>query len=272
MSISFDRASHFYDATRTIPAEALEQIVDSIVQVTKATPDTQFLEPGIGTGRIALPFLQRGYRYTGVDISENMMTELRRKIEASDYRLTLIQGDVTALPLPDRSFDVAIAVHLLHLVSDWQAALAEIRRVLKPDGMFIYTHGRTRPADPQEAGVNPGWYAFEQQWRSILRDCNFQVQYGANEIDVVNVLEQQGATIERITPAQWQVKQTVKNLLESYQNRIYSPCWQVPDDVFENAIDRLTNWCYQHFESIDLDVSYQAEFRFVAVRGWGNRE
>ncbi|TVP68128.1 MAG: methyltransferase domain-containing protein [Leptolyngbya sp. LCM1.Bin17] len=46
----------------------------------RSTPDTTLFEPGIGTGRGALSLVERGYAYTGVDVSEAMMDKLRQKI------------------------------------------------------------------------------------------------------------------------------------------------------------------------------------------------
>lgn len=268
MSISFDRVSNCYDATRGIPAQVAEHITDCMIHLVSATPTTRFFEPGIGTGRIALPFIQRGYAYTGLDISDTMMDVLRKKVAGLNHALTLVTGNVTALPFADCSFDVAIAVHLLHLVPSWRQALAELRRVLTADGIFLYSHGRTRPADPSESNFNPGWYAFEQQWQSILADFGFTVQYGASESDVLEVLRHQGAQLEPLVLAQWPVQQTVETMLQAYQQRIYSPCWQVPEAIFPEAIARLTQWCDDYFGTLDSDMSFNAEFRVVVVRAW----
>jgi ubiquinone/menaquinone biosynthesis C-methylase UbiE len=49
------------------------------------------------------------------------------------------QAPADALPFPDASFDVATAGFVLHLVPDPAAALAEIKRVLRPGGMLFFT-------------------------------------------------------------------------------------------------------------------------------------
>lgn len=270
MSISFDRVSHHYDASRGIPAEVSAQITDCMLQQVAATPETHFFEPGIGTGRIALPFIQRGYSYTGIDISDRMMAELRHKVENIPHRLTLLQGDITALPFADNCFDVAIVVHLLHLIPNWQQALAEIRRVLKPNGVFLYSHGNVRPAEIATARTNPYWYAFEQQWQAILAQYDFQIQYGIAEAEVLQTLAAQGATLETLIPAQWRIPLTAETLLNSYQQRLFSPCWQVPDDIFVEAIAQLTQWCHQQYESLQVDLSVETQFKLVVVRNWAD--
>src|SRR5689334_15240561 len=140
--ISFDRAVEYYDATRGYAEGVAERIRDAIVKETEADQNTRFLELGVGTGRIALPFIQAGYDYTGVDLSQPMMDKLEQKLTEdpakANFRYKLQQGDVTSLPFPDNSFDVIITVHVLHLIDNWQEAINEARRVLrKPGGKFI---------------------------------------------------------------------------------------------------------------------------------------
>src|SRR5262245_23441180 len=81
--IAFDRATSFYDATRGLPPGVAEQVRDQIALCTGAGHDTRFLDIGIGTGRIALPFVQIGADYTGADLSLSMMEVLRKKVAGS---------------------------------------------------------------------------------------------------------------------------------------------------------------------------------------------
>ena len=138
--VGFDRATSFYDATRGLPTGVPEQVRDQIVRRTGAGQNTRFLEIGVGTGRIALPFVRIGADYTGADLSLPMMEVLRRKIAPipeGARRLKLALADAMALPFADASFDVIIMIHLLHLVSDWQETLGECRRVLREGGWLV---------------------------------------------------------------------------------------------------------------------------------------
>ena len=102
--LSFDRVADIYDATRALPDHVLATIAQTIVTATNAAEASRFLELGVGTGRIALPLLQYGFSYTGVDISPAMIDVLRTK--AGDFeKLTLVEADVTQLTFADASFD-----------------------------------------------------------------------------------------------------------------------------------------------------------------------
>src|SRR5579862_6157046 len=143
MSISFDRAASYYDATRGYPPDVEQAIGQAIVAAAAATPATRFLEIGVGTGRIALPVIALGFDYTGVDISAAMMDRLREKLEDIERatgqhpRATLLEADMQALPFDDAHFDVVIAAHVFHLVGDPARAWQEAMRVLRPGGVLL---------------------------------------------------------------------------------------------------------------------------------------
>ena len=58
---------------------------------------------------------------------------------SADDRITVLQGDVNALPMPDNSFDIAIATAIIEHLPDPNKMLSEARRVLRPDGLIILT-------------------------------------------------------------------------------------------------------------------------------------
>ena len=85
--MNFDRVAGIYDATRGLPEEAGTRVAEGIIEAVHATPTTRFLELGVGTGRVAIPVASRGYSYTGVDISTEMMARLREKADLTNLTL-----------------------------------------------------------------------------------------------------------------------------------------------------------------------------------------
>jgi ubiquinone/menaquinone biosynthesis C-methylase UbiE len=267
-TVSFDRVSDIYDATRGFPPGISEQVTDFIINLVSPTPETKFYETGIGTGRIAVPIAKRGYSYTGIDISEKMLAELHQKLEGVSHKLTAIQGDATALPFDDNFFDVALTVHVFHLISAWKEALAEIRRVLKPGGIYLYSHSQANATKPSP-DTNPDKWEFDQHWRAILDGYGHPLpRYGATEEEVLTELEAQGASLETVIAAKWQYEQTVGKLLENHENKIQSASWAIPDDIFVRAIQDLREWALQRFGSLDYDLSQERSVKIVVVRNW----
>jgi len=118
------------------------------------------LEIGAGTGA-SLPYY-RGHSFEELVISEPdsfMLERLRKKLDP-DLQCTIVQAPVEELPFPDASFDVVISFHVLCSVRRLPQSLAEVRRVLKPDGEFRFLdHVRSR--NPIGAlvqhGIQPVW-------------------------------------------------------------------------------------------------------------------
>jgi len=92
-----------------------------------------FLEIGAGTGHDSLYFQQQGLDVTAVDFSEEMIRLCKEK------GLNAQLMDFTELDFPDEAFDAVQAMNcLLHVPkAQLDAVLLEIRRVLKPSGLFF---------------------------------------------------------------------------------------------------------------------------------------
>ncbi len=101
------------------------------------------LELMCGTGRVLLPLAEAGFTLTGVDVSPAMLAIARANLDAAGLadQVTLIEGDVRDLPLPESSFAMAlVAVNsFMHLeeARDQLAALANARRALTRRGLLV---------------------------------------------------------------------------------------------------------------------------------------
>ncbi|RME61631.1 MAG: SAM-dependent methyltransferase, partial [Caldilineae bacterium] len=76
-------------------------------------------------------------RILAVDAFLGMVQDARRQAKAKDLPVWAVQADATALPLATASCDRLMANHMLYHVTDKEAALGEMRRVLKPGGRIL---------------------------------------------------------------------------------------------------------------------------------------
>lgn len=94
------------------------------------------LEVAVGTGR-NLKFYPQGTRLTGIELSPEMLKiALTRRAELmpeADLRL----GDAHKVEFPDASFDTIVCTFSLCSIPDSAAAVAEMKRVLRPDGELL---------------------------------------------------------------------------------------------------------------------------------------
>jgi demethylmenaquinone methyltransferase/2-methoxy-6-polyprenyl-1,4-benzoquinol methylase len=99
--------------------------------------DGVILDVASGTAGVALQLAERtGARVVGVDLTEPMLREGKRRVAAAGRRdrIALTAGRGERLPLPDASVDALTFTYLLRYVQDPQATLTELARVLKPGG------------------------------------------------------------------------------------------------------------------------------------------
>jgi SAM-dependent methyltransferase len=98
------------------------------------------LELGCGTGRIAIPLAEAGYKVTGLDASQPMLSEARRKSEAAGVQVEWIHADCRQFNL-DKKFKIILfpfsgLAHLFDLESV-EACFACVRRHMTEHGTFI---------------------------------------------------------------------------------------------------------------------------------------
>lgn len=102
------------------------------------TPESEVIEFGCGTGMTAVAHAPHVRRLVATDLSDAMLDHGRRRAaDAGVDNIVFERASADAYPGPSETFDVALALSLLHLVRDRPAALREIRRVLKPGGAFV---------------------------------------------------------------------------------------------------------------------------------------
>ena len=127
------------------------------------------LEIGVGSG-LNLPYYdtRRLQRLAAVDPSAELLAMAAKKARRLKMELELVQQGAERLPFPSASFDSALLTWTLCSIPDPSAALAEIRRVLKPGGeLFFIEHGLS--PDP---GVARWQRRLTPLWRPLAGGCH----------------------------------------------------------------------------------------------------
>ena len=127
-----------YDRFMRKDAAAYRQMYELIRPVVKSKT---VLELATGTGLIAKHIVNAAAHIEATDASPEMIAEAKRDNRSAKLHFSV--QDMFRLPYADKSFDVVIVSNALHIVPQPEKALAEIRRVLKDDGVLIaptFTH------------------------------------------------------------------------------------------------------------------------------------
>ncbi len=117
------------------------------------------LELGVGTG-LNLPHYVLAGEVVAIDPDPYMLKRAGRRAAEAPCPVRLVEASAEALPFADDEFDTVVVTLTLCTVPDPVAAVAEVHRVLKPDGHFVFLeHVRSdRPwlARLQD-GITPAW-------------------------------------------------------------------------------------------------------------------
>ena len=258
-SMNFDAIAAVYDDTRVIDDDCFNGALDFITARFPPSTHKQLFEPGIGTGRIAIPFAARGYDVTGVDISAEMLRRLSDKLrQQSAPSVKFHQADVTRLPFPDNAYDIAVGVHIFHLVRNWRKAMSEVFRVLRPDAPLILLFTGTGSEIPD----------IKARYRELCAAAGYPARHiGMQD---ANDLEDFAANIGRRTERfrdRWQWTQSigVAQALDDMKSRFYSFTNLVPDDIHYEAIEKLEHELREKYNDLNanVDVSTQINLAFV---------
>ncbi|SDE90050.1 Methyltransferase domain-containing protein [Thermus arciformis] len=255
MSSALTRAAYAYDRLRAYPPEVAGRIATGIANALQAKGEEPvLLELGVGTGRIALPLIARGYRYIALDSNPAMLEVFRQKVAGVMRKVRLLLADAREIPLPSEEVHGVIVVHLWHLLPDWPRALAEALRVLKPGGVLLEGWDRVEA----EADCR-----LQERWRALVEAEGVMVErglHGRRLQEVEEALRRLGLRPRTREVVAWREERTPREALEALQERLYSFTQGVPPEVHERAMARLWDWAEAEFG--DLDRPFAVEKRF----------
>lgn len=126
------------------------------------------LEIGIGSG-LNLPFYGPDVvEVIGLDPSASLLRMAGEQAARSGMKVRMLEGSAEAIPLEDASFDTVLTTWTLCSIRDAAAALAEIRRVLKPTGHLLFVEHGSAP----DVGVARWQDRLTPLWKPIAGGCH----------------------------------------------------------------------------------------------------
>ncbi|WP_297515693.1 class I SAM-dependent methyltransferase [uncultured Caulobacter sp.] len=127
------------------------------------------LELGVGGGlNLAFYDPAKATSVTGVDPHPELRAIAEAAPRAEGLQVEITDGEAERLPFADASFDTVLCTFTLCSVRSPAAALAEARRVLKPEGRFLFCEHGLSP----DAGVSRWQRALEPLWKRLAGGCH----------------------------------------------------------------------------------------------------
>lgn len=254
-SVSFDRAAGYYDDTRGFPPGEETPIAALIAQAGNLSAASRVLEIGIGTGRIALPLAPHVGALLGVDLSRSMLNRLRAK--QTTEPVEVMEGDATHLPFPAGSFDAVVAVHVFHLIGNWQGALREVARVLRPDGVLISGWNDNSPRHEDVL-----W----KVWNEIVKETALP-NIGVPRDQFETFLPGQGwRQVGDTLIHPFLTRRSPQTFLNRLEQRTWSSCWRLPDDIVAQGVAAVREAMRQYQIDPHRVEALEVTFKIQAYR------
>lgn len=131
----YDRLAPIYDQRWSFYVEAsLQETINRL----EISPEQRVLDIGCGTGKLLQKLLSfvSETKLVGIDPSQEMLNVAKAKLPNT---VELQQGDAENLPFPEKCFDWLITTNSFHYFANPKQAIAEAKRVLKPNGYLVIT-------------------------------------------------------------------------------------------------------------------------------------
>jgi ubiquinone/menaquinone biosynthesis C-methylase UbiE len=248
--ISFERAADFYDATRGLPRDVHDALMD--VLAAELSGRGRCVEIGVGTGRIALGLHRRGVELVGADISRAM---LERLVANSRGRMPfpLLLADATGLPLRRASCGAVLASHVLHLIGSWTVAVDEAMRVLAPGGVLLVDFGGGTPAP----------------WSGAARDAMrrhgvLQVRPGVSSAEQLAGYLEGRIRLRPLTPVTLTVARTLARDLDEWERQIHSWTWPYSPGQLRHGCEEVRRWAAAQGWPLEREVTVERTIRWWA--------
>ena len=167
-------AARWIEWTRTPGFDAYWYWRDAFFDDVLAPAGRRTLEVGCGEGRVTRDLATHGHHVVAIEPARTLLASAQH---AGSDREHYAVADALALPFPRSAFDVVVAYNVLQVVDDLDRALAEIARVLVPDGSLCacIAHPVTDLGDVSDSARGP---------QLTIRDDYFESRRVDDEVEI----------------------------------------------------------------------------------------
>jgi ubiquinone/menaquinone biosynthesis C-methylase UbiE len=154
----FNNVAHKWEKMRR--AFFGEGVRNAAIAAADIKPSSTVADVGVGSGFLAAGALAKGARVIGIDSSESMLAESRRRFAEQDFEARA--GEIDSLPLRTGEVDVVLANMVLHHAPDPSRAIREMSRVLKPGGRLVITDADSHEHEWLRTEQHDRWLGFNR--------------------------------------------------------------------------------------------------------------
>jgi SAM-dependent methyltransferase len=181
-----------FTGERVIPGKVdvdlLNEHVARYAFAARLATGRRVLDAGCGSGYGAARLAAGAFQVVGIDVSQEAIDYAREQYRTPNLRFE--RSDCLHIPDADGSFDLVVAFEIIEHLNDWRGFLAEMRRVLAPDGRFIVSTPNRLYYAEARAGLGPNPFhvhefecqEFRAELKSVFPDVVIYLENHTNAI------------------------------------------------------------------------------------------
>ncbi len=183
---------------------ALGHALESELNLLGDVAEKKVIELGCGAAENSITLAKKGAICTGVDLSVEQLNLAKNSTKENNVSVDLIEGDLENLvKINDNTFDIALSIFALDWMQDLNAAFREAYRVLKKNGIFVFSMQHpifnllgAEDCNPKELKITENYFEKEVTFVEAT-EIDLRV-HAAKFSDIVNGLISVGFNIETI--------------------------------------------------------------------------
>jgi hypothetical protein len=146
------------------------------------------------------------------------------------------------------------------LIYEWQQALAEMQRVLRPEGLLCAGYDSRDTTSPHSQ--------INDQWRQIMAKHKEHPGHpGPREFgQILQTLTDSGALVEVIEAAAWNYSFTPSQYIQQLSEGTYSSSWRLEPHLMPSCIAELRSWAVEQFGSLEAEFTLSKKFIWHVFR------
>ncbi|MFQ5716181.1 MAG: class I SAM-dependent methyltransferase [Nitrospinales bacterium] len=226
-------------AYRTAENEAFyERAFDYLAQKINAPENAAFLDAGCGSGSHSIRLAKRGFQVQAVDFSQNVLSLARENVKdmGLESKIKIQRQDICALSFDSESFPFIVSWGVLMHVPNFEKALGELVRVLKPGGILVLSENNM---DSLEAKLIRMFKKGKTRIKKSPSGLEFWRSHDSGELVVR--LTHIPWLIEKLSGQGLTLKERIAGQFSEAYARFSSPCLQ-------NLFHNLNKFWFKYFK------------------------